>query len=208
MSTEHGETYLEAAAPFSMRADLVPTATQIRSTLLVSSQQSLRSRGLYEPYLALLEAGDRKVLTELVAGVWCPIEIGVAHYEACERLGLPNPTLLAIGHEVEARMRASILFHFLRITREAGASPLSVLVRSRRFWDRVFVGSELGVFRLGPKDLRLEIAGFPFATLTYNRVTFRGIVESLMTPFCTKAFVRDAPEAQGATTIGWRVAWV
>jgi hypothetical protein len=186
----------------------VRTATQIRSTLLVSSQQSLKARGLYERYMSFVAPDVRDTLAELVAGTWCPIAVGTVHYEACERLELPNDVLLAIGREVEERLRRSIVAPIARLSREAGATPLSVLVTSRRFWDRVFVGSELGVFQLGPKDLRLQIAGWPFAQITYNRVTFRGILEALVGPFCVKAFVSDAPEAAGPTTVGWRVAWV
>jgi hypothetical protein len=199
---------IETVAPFTMRADLIRPATQVRSTLLISSQSSLRARGLYDQYLALVDPAERHVLTELVAGTWCPIDVGFAHYAACDRLALPNDTLLAIGRDVEERLRGSILFHFVRMSKQAGADPITMLVQGRRFWDRLFVGSELGVFRLGPKDLRLEIAGFPFTAFTYNRVTFRAIVESLVNPFCTRAFVRDAPEAAGRTTIGWRVSWV
>ncbi len=101
-------------------------------------------------------------------------------------------------------MQASILIHFVSIVKHAGANPVTVLVQCRRFWERVFVGSELGVFRLGPKDARLEIAGFPFAALTYNRVTFRGILESLVAPFCIKSFVRDAPELVAYRMLGSR----
>jgi hypothetical protein len=198
----------ETILPFSLPRTRVPLATQVRSTLLVSSQQSLRVRGYFDRYLELVDDTYRSALHGLVAGVWLPIAVGSAHYEACERLALPQETLLAIGSDVQTRLAASILLSMARVAREAGFTPLTMLSSSQKYWTRVFHGSEVALFRLGPKDARFEIAGFPFASLTYNRVTFRGILASLVSPLCTRLFVRDAPEAAGKSSIGWRLSWV
>jgi hypothetical protein len=198
----------EVLHALSTERDRVPLAKQIRTTLLVSSQQSLRARDLYARYLALVpEAADRAALSSLVVGTWTPIALGVVHYEACERLELPGTELLAIGHDVEMRLRRSILLNLAVAARNVGVSPITVLMQAPKFWSRTFVGSEVSIERLGPKDARFIIAGFPFAHLVYNRVTFRGILESLLAPFCTRVFVRDAPECAGPAALGWRVAW-
>jgi hypothetical protein len=198
----------EVLHPFSTSRDRVPPATQIKSTLIVSSQQSLRLRGVFDRYLALVtDPAHRAALSSLVVGAWSPIALGVAHYEACERLELPTTDLLAIGHDVEMRLRRSILLNLAHAARGVGITPLTVMMQGPKFWARTFVGSEVSIERLGPKDGRFVIAGFPFAPLTYNRVTFRGILESLFAPFCTRVFVRDAPECAGPASVGWRVAW-
>ena len=197
----------EVIHAFSTARDLVPPATRIRTTLLVSSQLSLRTRGLFDRYLALADPAARPALTSLVVGAWSSMELGVIHYEACERLQLPVAELVSIGRDVEARLRKSILLNLAHAARGVGVTPLTVLMQGPKFWARTFVGSEVSIARLGPKDARFAIAGFPLARLTYNRVTFRGILESLVAPFCQRAFVRDAPECAGPAALGWRVAW-
>jgi hypothetical protein len=193
---------------FSVPRELVPRATQIRSTLLASSQQSLRKRGHFERYLTLLDPPAREELSALVVGVWYPIALGRAHYEACERLELSEPELVGIGRDVEERLRSSILLNLAHAARGVGVTPVMVLSQAPKFWTRTFVGSEVQLERLGPKDLRLTLGGFPFARLAYNRITFRGILQSLIGPFCRSPTVRDARECSGPTSLGWRVAWV
>jgi hypothetical protein len=193
---------------FSVSREHVPPATQIRSTLLVSSQHSLRKRDHFERYLELVRPDQRDTLASLVVGVWCPIAQGMAHYEACEQLELGEQEILGIGHDVEERLRSSILLNLAHAARGVGVTPTMVLGQAPKFWTRTFVGSEVQLERLGPKDLRLTLGGFPFAHLTYNRVSFRGILQSLIGPFCRSATVRDARECSGPASIGWRVAWV
>jgi hypothetical protein len=198
----------EVLHALSAAPERVPLARQIRSTLLVSSQQSLRQRGLYERCLGLVDdATHRQALASLVVGVWTPIAVGLAHYEACERLDLPVHELISIGHDVEARLRQSILLNLAHAARGIGVTPLAVLMQAPKFWARTFVGSEVGIERLGPKDARLTLAGFPFSHLRYNRISFRGILESLVAPFCARAYVRDAPECAGKGSVGWVIAW-
>jgi hypothetical protein len=199
---------VEVLYGFSTHRDRVPAATQIRSTLLVSSQQSLRVRDAYDRYLELVDPAHPAALSDLVVGVWTPMSVATAHYDACERLGFGTADLIAIGHDVEARLRKSILLNLAHVARDVGVGPLAVLTQAPKFWARTFVGSELCCERLGPKDARFSIAGFPFANIAYNRVTFRGILESLVAPFCQRVFVRDAPECKGALSLGWRLAWV
>jgi hypothetical protein len=196
----------EALYTFSQPRDRVSTMTEIRTTLLVSSQQALKTRGHWSAYLERVPPAQRNDLLTLVVGAWVPIGLGMAHYEACEQLGLPHDELLAIGHDVELRLRKSILL--AHVAREVGVTPVTVLLHAPRFWLRVFRGSEVALHRLGPKDARFAIAGAPFCRLTYNRVTFRGILEALVAPFCQRAFLREAPEASGPMAMGWRIAWV
>jgi hypothetical protein len=192
---------------FSTQRDRVPAATRIRSTLLVSSQQSLRARNVYDRYLDLVDPRHHAAVSELVVGVWTPIDVAIAHYDACDRLGLSTEELISIGRDVETRLSRSILLNLAHVARDVGIGPMAALSQAPKFWARTFVGSEVCLERLGPKDARFSIAGFPFAHIPYNRVTFRGILESLVAPLCQRAFVRDAPESKGPLRIGWRIAW-
>src|SRR5271165_4823087 len=87
----------EAIVPFDTPRSEVPPVTSFRSTWLVSSVAAVRSRGLFERYLEGLPLRYHEVISGSVAGVWLPVEVAVAHYEACETLKLPPEEQLAIG---------------------------------------------------------------------------------------------------------------
>ena len=79
-----GEIVLPFPAPFAR----LEKVTEIRSTLIASSIQALKTRGLLERYIELLPEEFRGTLPHCIAGQWFPLSTGFAHYEACDRLGL------------------------------------------------------------------------------------------------------------------------
>ena len=68
----------------------LPEATRVRSTLLLSSLQSLRTRGLFERYVAVLDAAHRDAMLEAVAGAWLPMAVGIAHTGRATRSSSPR----------------------------------------------------------------------------------------------------------------------
>src|SRR3954470_3313458 len=81
-------------------APLVREATQFRSTWLTSSLRALRERQLLDPYFAHLPRSLHETVRASVAGTWLPIDVALAHYEACDSLKLPLSEQLAMGREV------------------------------------------------------------------------------------------------------------
>jgi hypothetical protein len=197
----------EVVVPFSHEKSKVPFATHARSTMIASSIATLRSRGHLDRYRAHLDPVLRDALPATVAGHWLPMSDAVAHYEACDRLGLAHAELLEIGESVGDRMTKSALSLAVKLAAGSGVTPWTVLSQARRLWERAFQGSSLGVFKLGPKEARMEIIAWPLAHLEYNRVSFRGVLRSIVGPFCTRAYAYDVPSLFTATTMAHRIAW-
>ena len=86
-------------------------------------------------------------------------------------------------------------------------TPWTAFSQFNRLWDRVWIGGGVGVFKLGPKEARLEIVGWPCSRSTYIRHAMRGVVVGMLEMFCTKAYVKDLPRYCSATTLGYRAAW-
>ncbi len=90
---------LEANAPeviLALPARPVP-ARHMRSTILLGSMSSLRQAGYFERYAASLDPRHRDTLLQAVAGVWIPVDAALAHYRACESLGLAPDAVVDLG---------------------------------------------------------------------------------------------------------------
>ncbi len=201
----------EIIVPLSRARGQIALVTQFRSTLLTSSLKSIRDRGHGERYLALLPERHHDAVRACIAGVWLPLDLGLAHYDACEALGLSSQEQMAIGQEVGMRIQGTFLGTMLKLAKGAGVTPWLCLGQYQRLWDRLMVGGGVTVTKLGPKEARLECVGFPFARIPYFRTAFRGVNISSCELFCTKAYAEEisrlsAPMAHGS--VGYRLSWV
>jgi hypothetical protein len=95
-----------------------------------------------------------------------------------------------------------------RLAQGAGATPWTVLAQTPRLWSATCDGGAVAVAKLGPKEARVEIVGYPLAALHYNRVTMRGIVASLIQLLCTKVYMHELPKLCDARCLGMRASWV
>lgn len=167
-------------------------ASHVRSTLVLSSVQSLRAKGLFERYESLLDPAMRETIQSLIAGVWLPMETGLKHYRACEAMGIPFADQVTIGHEVGNRIQSSILGLLLKGAKGVGATPWTGLGYLDRLWERVFSGGGgVGLTRLGPKEARVEIAGLPLLAVPYFRHAFRGTMSAGLELFCARVYVQE-----------------
>jgi hypothetical protein len=183
-------------------------ATHFRSTWLTASQAALRERGFGARYESLLDPRDKDQILTCVPGKWLPMEVARSHYLACERLDLPLDDLLAIGRDATRRANATSFAFIARIAQGSGVTPWTVLSHASRLWSVTCQGGALGVARVGPKDARLHIAGFPLAAIRYNRVTMRGIALGSVELFCRKAIAHEIAPMGDATTVVIRLSWV
>ena len=182
------------------------SATHVRSTVLCSSILALRARGLFDRYFEALEPPFRDEALSLPAGIWVPVDFALAHYDACQHLDLDPYVIDEIGAEVGDRISKSLLSVIVTLSREVGVSPWSVLTRANKLRDVAWKGSALGVWRLGPKDARVEWAGQPCARSRYFGLAFGGFMRGLCQLFCRRAFVRLLPGGT-ATSLNYRVFW-
>jgi hypothetical protein len=135
------------------------------------------------------------------------MDLAVAHYEACERLGLTLEEQVRIGAAVSDRVHGSFLM-LLRAARKVGASPWTALSRTAHMYDRMFRGGGgVGVRKLGPKEARMDLVGVPALDVPYFRHALRGVVEAGASLFCTRCYVRELRRPLAASA-SLRISWV
>lgn len=183
-------------------------AARVRTTLLVSSLQSLRKRGLHERYLALLPEEHHDVVRAMIAGQWVPMRVAEAHYEACQGLGIEPREVNAIGREVGDRIERTFLATMVRMAGSVGATPWTALSHVDRLYDRMFAGGGGAcVYKLGPKDAEFHFVGVPICRFPYFRSAMAGVVEVGVELFCSKAYAKPVPEAAPPMGAVLHVAW-
>lgn len=185
-----------------------PTATTFRSTWLVSSVQAMKRRGLFERYLTHLPVRFHDPILQAAAGLWLPVETAVAHYEAMNALGLAESEVVDIGLEVVDRFHNVFFSTIFRMARAAGATPWTVFGHTQKMWDRTWDGGGLAIFKLGPREARGEIVGWPCSRIGYCRIAMRGVMLGTVTLFCKKAWIEERPELCTGTTLGYRMNWI
>lgn len=170
-----------------------PSVTHLRGTILASSLAVLKAAGHHERYLAQLDPSFREQVLFSIAHSWVPIEVGVAHYEACEAMRLDDAQLVQIGELVAARYAETFLATLLRVSRDAGIEgPWSALRSQGRLWDRTYLGGRVRVLRTGPKDGTIEFYGLPLGHLHYFRVAYCAYYRGIANMFVRNAHLKLA----------------
>jgi hypothetical protein len=186
---------------------VVDTVTKVRSTLLASSVLDLRERGLFPEYVKHLPADMHDAVLHSVAGVWLPVEVAMAHYRATEALNRPPADRFDAGWQVALRIQNSFLGTLVRIAKTAGVTPWTGLESIPRMWDRLLVGGSGAVYRLGPKEARVEFHGVPMIEFACFRHGWRGLIGGSGQLFASKVFVSEIPRFTTRTTMALRVSW-
>ena len=197
----------EVVLPFRVPRERVPDAHLVRSTWLSSSILALRERGDYERYLALLEPEYRAQIVGSIAGVWLPTEVALAHYRACEALGLSDEEICSRSAQVTRRVHQASLAVALRLAREAGVSPWTLYAQLDRAWDRVWQGGGIAVTKLGPKEAGIEIIRWRCAGIPYCRTAMPAVLLAITQMFCNKAYVKDVTRTRFEDSLVLRCSW-
>ena len=196
----------EILVPFQYPGQ-VPLLTQARSTLVVSAIQTLRARGFYPDYERALSAETRQRIAELIAGQWIPAELAVAHYRAADSLKLGVATIESIGAEVAERTSKTLLHTAVKMSKALGATPWTALSMAHRLREASWKGSDLAVYRLGPKEARYDWVGQPCAGVPYFVRSFGGFMRALVGLFCNKVYTHLVPARSSETSLSIRIAW-
>lgn len=152
--------------------------TAMRSTLITSSLSSLRERGLFERYDALQTSPHRQKILNLVAGEWLPLEVGLAHYQACDALGLSESEQFAIGQDVSRRIHETFLNLIVKAARGVGVTPWLLLSRGNNMQGRLCIGGGIRIWKVGPTSVRIELARMPQLAIPYVRNGLVGLYAS------------------------------
>ena len=185
----------------------VPAVTQVRTTLLASSVRVLRGQGLLDPYLALLPPDLHDPILSAVAGSWVPVSVAMAHYAAADGLGLSTQDQFENGRRVADQIQNTMLGTVARAAKGAGITPWTGLEYFQRLWDRMLVGGSGAVYRLGPKEARVECHGVPLVEYAYFRNAWRGMFAGSGALFCSKMFVTELPRGTREGPFALRLAW-
>lgn len=185
----------------------VAVCTAIRSTLVSASLLSLRERGLAEAYFQHLPPELHLTVQTIVAGSWVPIDVAAAHYRAVEGIGLTATEQVAIGGAVGERVQASLLGVIFRLAKGSGATPWTALGMYPKLRERIFLGSDTRIVRLGPKDARVENYGVSLATIPYFRNAWRGMAMAGLGLFCRRVLATELPSPRPADAFVYKVSW-
>jgi hypothetical protein len=150
----------------------------VRSTLIQSSINTLRERGHYDRYLGLLAERHREQILHTLAPEWLPIEVGIAHYAACDALHLPDAELTAVGESVGHRIQGTFISTLVKKARTMGLTPWLILGQFQRLWERLIQGGATSLIKRGPKDAIVEVRMLPLARFDYFRAGFCGVILS------------------------------
>jgi hypothetical protein len=198
----------EIFLPFPAPATALGVAKEVRSTLLASSVESLRRRGLLERYKSLVSPVYRDTILNGVAGSWLPMDVGAAHYDACEALGFTMDEQVGIGAEVSEKIHGTFVGVVVKAAHQAGVTPWTLLPKGNQIYARLFRGGGgTRITKLGPKEVRAEIAGVPLLGIPYFRHAIRGIYQAGISLFCARCYVHEQAKLGTPASVALHIAW-
>lgn len=138
-----------------------------------------------------------------------PIELGIAHYTACDTLDLDEKGMLAMGSQVTAVAQKAMFSFVLRLATQSGVTPWTMLGNGEACSSRSYQGSAIEVLELGPKEAKIVIVAQPLAAIRYWRGSLAGIFSALAEAFSHRAFVRELPySSRTPHEVSYRLSWV
>jgi hypothetical protein len=182
----------DIVCPYPAPIEQLGELSHVRGSLLASSMQSLRSRGLFERYAALLLPAQRDAVLNSIAGEWLALEVAHAHYSACDALQLSVEEQMAMGRDVSRRTHETFLGMLVKMARGVGVTPWVVFPKVNSLYMRVFRGGGMQITRLGPKDAKVETLGLSLLAIPYFRNALLGMYEAGVGLFASKVQVRSA----------------
>lgn len=166
---------------------------------------AIEGLGLRDAYFSRLAPEHHATVKELVIGQWLSIDLALAHYGAIEALALSSQQAFANGRLVADRIQNSYVGTVLKVLGTA-ATPWSALPRFPGLWTRLLQGGAPAVYRLGPKDARVEAHGVALARYAYFRQGWAGMFASSLELVTRKVHCR--PEAVGPLRVDFLISWV
>jgi hypothetical protein len=203
--TRPREVFLASQFP----AGACPAVSRVRSTLLSASLTSLRAMGWEKRYFDALPRELHDQIRMLTAGTWLPVEMGVAHYGACDRMGLSSAEVEEAGRSVALRTQKTFVGTVGKAAAGAGATPWTVFEHTHRIWGRIFEGGDHLVYRLGPKDLEVHCLGCALLGVGYFRAALGAYYAALAGLVGRSVHWRESVERRGQdAAAAFRLSWV
>jgi hypothetical protein len=143
--------------------------TAVRNVLIQASLAELKTNGHYERYTRLVAPSVLEQLVSSLAPSWVPVELVLAHYEACENLGLSPDEFAEMGKRVGGRVQDAVLVSLAKKVREGDFDLWRAMLPLHRMWPRVFRGGSVQTVKVGPREMVLEEWGFAVNRYHYYR---------------------------------------
>ena len=198
------EVFLSFPAP--SRDRVLPT-TRVKGTWVASAMRSLKASPYFEAYTRELDAATLAAMLAAMPGDWLDIALLLTHYDACDRLAIPADQIALIARETIHHAQGGVLAVSARAASSI-ATPWTLLAQLHRFWHRLFMGGGAAVFKLGPKEARVELVGFPGCRSLYCRISTRSIAQTAFEFISRRAYVSELPRYKSSSSMALRVAWV
>ncbi len=198
----------EVILPLPSPRSSVARASSVRSTWLASSLRGLRERDLLDAYFALLPERFHDPVRTTAAGVWLPVDVAMAHYEACDGLDLPVNSVLEMGVSATRAAHSGVVNVLRTLAGGAGATPWALLAQLQRVWEKSWIGAAVGVTKVGPKEAHVEIVQFQPSIYRHCRVGIRGVTIGMAEIFCKKAYAQELTELCTPLSLGIKLQWI
>jgi hypothetical protein len=143
--------------------------TAVRNVLVQASLSQLKVLGHYERYTKLIEPHLLEQLLSSLAPGWIPLDLVLAHYEACEKLALGRDDFDAMGEAVGDRVQDTMLISPAKKERDVDFDLWQGIHALQRVWPRVFKGGSVQIVKVGPKAMLVEELGFVLNRYQYYR---------------------------------------
>jgi hypothetical protein len=170
--------------------------------------RALRGRGYSDAYLAALDPKWHEAIATLTAATWLPIELAMAHYQACDSLGLSRATIESIGGESGLFVNQTVLRVVANASKAAGVTPFFALGQANTLLVRTWVGTSMAVWRLGPKEARLDWVQQPLMRYPYFRTAFGAFTAAICALFAMTLYAREMPARTKDDEASYRISWV
>jgi len=188
----------------------VPVASHLRGALIVTSFHLMREQGHESRYFELLPKRLHETIRSLSATSWVPMNEAVAHYEVMGQLFPRAEQQVANGRLTAERAQNAYISTVARSMRSAGALTFtSGLKRVPSIFARqIDGGGAVAISAVSPKDVRIEMYGYPVLDVGYVRHGWQGMFESSLSLLTRRVFVRlDLNQQQKGCAV-YAVAWV
>lgn len=191
--------------PLPAPVESLRDVTEVKGSMVVASIRGLREEGHYDRYLANLAPALRDVIPFITAGEWVPVGTVIAHYRACEALGLSVSENVRLGDKMATRINSNFVSTIAIIARASGVTPFTILGFAQRAFGSVFRGGAVRVVAVGEKEARLEMYRNPALSVPWHRNGWCGNVRTNLQPLCKTC--RVTVEKFDDANAQYRVVW-
>jgi hypothetical protein len=189
--------------------DPLIAVTQVKSTLILSSVESVRSYGVFERYRKYLDNRYAQDVLESVVGAWLPVDAALAHYKACDELMLTAEQQLQLGRITGHGIRQHLTRVAGMLSRGLGVTPWLMFEQFPRLWKRSFDGGGIAVRRHGPKEAEITYTHCKLLESPYFRGALRGVAVGLLESATRRCLMNELPARNGKMQEArYRISWV